>query len=502
MFLLNAIDEFLNKYTMYRVMLWYLICLWIIAIVLGFFGILSYSPVVIFLEGILLVSVSYGVNKLFSLLFHAPTNFESVYISALILVFLITPVLSLDNMLFMAITSVLAMASKYLLTFHKKHMFNPVAIALVITSFALGKSASWWIGTASMLPFVLIGGLLVVRKIQRGDLVLSFFLTATATMAILSFSLNPSDLLKRILLDTPLVYCGLVMLTEPSTTPPTRMLRVLYGGIVGILFAPGIFLYATPELALVIGNIFSFLVSPKAKFFLSLKEKIQLAPDMADFVFPKAQNFSFTPGQYMEWTLAHSHTDFRGNRRYFTLASSPTEETIRIGVRFNEPSSSFKKALNALNTKKQIIATQLSGEFVLPKNTNQKLAFLAGGIGITPYRSMIKYLLDKNQKRDIVLFYAAKDQKEFAYVDIFNYAQKLLGINTVYAITDTQNIPKNWKGQSGRITPEMIKNKIPDYKERLFYLSGPQQMVKAFEKLLKDMGITGRQIKKDFFPGF
>src|SRR5258708_38616884 len=79
---------------------------------------------------------------------------------------------------FLGWAAILAMASKYVLALYKKHLFNPAAIAVVITSFVLHDSASWWIGTVSMLPFVLIGGLLVIRKLRQEDMVWSFFIAA------------------------------------------------------------------------------------------------------------------------------------------------------------------------------------------------------------------------------------------------------------------------------------------------------------------------------------
>lgn len=237
------------------------------------------------------------------------------------------------------------------------------------------------------------------------------------------------------------------------------------------------------------------------KLIVNLHEKIQISSDIVDFVFKPAKKVAFIPGQYMEWTLAHPHTDSRGNRRYFTIASSPTEETIRLGVKFYEKGSSYKKALYNLNQQMSIVGAQLSGEFILPKNGNQKLVFIAGGIGITPYRSFLKYLVDTKEQRDIVMFYSNKTADEIAYKDVFDAAEKELGIRTVYTLTDTVNLPQGWSGKLGRITSGMIAEEVPDYSERLFYLSGPHAMVTGYEEVLKSMGLKSKQIKKDFIPG-
>jgi glycine betaine catabolism B len=301
--------------------------------------------------------------------------------------------------------------------------------------------------------------------------------------------------LNKTFLDSPLVFFAFIMLTEPLTTPPTKLLQSFYGGLVGFLFAPQLrlgVLYTTPEIALLLGNIFSYIVSPKGKQLLKLKEKIQIGPNLFDFIFSSDGGVAFSPGQYMEWTLPHKGSDSRGNRRYFTVASSPTEEEIHLGVKFYDRSSSFKKNLLEMEPGQKMLVGQLSGDFTLPEDKNKKLVLVAGGIGITPFRSMIKYLIDKGEKRDVVLFYSNRTPDEIAYKELFERAQSSLGLKVVYVLT----------GNGEKITPELIKQEAPDYKDRIFYLSGPRSMVLAFEKALKTAEIPSGQIKIDYFPGF
>jgi ferredoxin-NADP reductase len=401
----------------------------------------------------------------------------------------------------------LAISSKYILSIKKKHIFNPVAIAVLLTDVGIGASASWWVGNAYLMPLVILGGLLVIRKTQREDLLFSFFVAAIATISFFSLT-GGSDFfttLNNIFLHSSLFFFGFVMLTEPQTTPPTKRLHILYGTLVGFLFAPQVHistLYSTPELALIFGNIFSYIVSPKQKLLLHLTEKIQIAPDIIDFVFALDKPLAFVPGQYMEWTLGHPHTDSRGSRRYLTLASSPTENTLRIGVKFYPNGSSFKRSLATMPKESPIVAAQLSGEFVLPKDKTRKLVLVAGGIGVTPYRSIIKYLIDMKEKRDIIVLFANKTAADIVYKDLFDQAEHELGIRTIYTLTDKNQIPSDWKGRVGRIDATMIENDISDWKERYFYLSGPHAMVTGYEEVLKGMGLSESNIKKDFFPGF
>jgi ferredoxin-NADP reductase len=494
---MRAIDNFLNNITMYRLVLYFLILLAAVGLFYSLFGVLPYDPITYVFSFTLILTVSFVTNWIFAKTFNAPTNVESVWISALILGLIIAPAKNLNEIIFLGWASILTMTFKYVIAVNKKHIFNPVAISVAITAIAINVSANWWVGSASMLPIVAIGGLLVVRKIRRWDLVLSFLGAAMSTIFFskLLTGSDPVNAVWRSIADTPLVFFAVIMLTEPLTTPPTRILRIVYGTLVGLLFAPQIHLgsiYTTPELALVIGNIFSYVASPKYKLILRLKEKIRLSPDTYEFVFATNSPIDFIPGQYMEFTFEHSGADSRGNRRYLSLASSPTEPEIRLGIKFANPPSSFKRNLFLMTADQKIVASQLIGDFTLPKDQNKKLVFIAGGIGITPFRSMLKYLIDTGERRDIVVLYSAKVKEEFVYLDVLKSAQDKLGIRTIFNESSTQ----------GHLDPNRFAEAIPDYQTRIFYISGSHAVVTAFENVLKQLGIPRRQIVTDYFPGF
>ncbi len=498
-------DNILNRITMYRLALYYLIFLLMVAVALSSVGLLGFDPFALLLTvGFLLAACSI-TNWIFAKAYGVPANAESTYISALILGLIITPLQSPHDLWFLGWAAVWAMASKYIVAIRQKHIFNPVGFAVALTYLTINQSASWWVGSAPMLPFVLLGGVLVVRKTQRSGLVVSFLMTALTTVLI--FSSLGGDLIaaiQSIVFYSPLFFFAFIILTEPLTTPPTQRRRMIYGALVGLVFTPQFHLgdfYTTPEIAILVGNVFSYLVSPQMTLVLTLKQKLELAPGIYDFIFAPNRKLAFAPGQYMEWTLGHADPDSRGNRRYFTLASSPTENTLRVGVKFYDPSSTFKQAMLTLDHRTEIVASHLAGDFVLPRNPNQKLVLIAGGIGITPFRSMIKYLLDTRQPRPIVLFYANRWTNEFIYVDVFERARSVLGIKTVYTVTDTRNVPAWWHGRVGRISPQWIQAEVPDYRNSLFYISGPKGMIDSFKELLHQLHIHENHIKSDFFSG-
>lgn len=498
--IVKFVDDFLNSITMYRLLLYYLIFLLIVAFIYSIFHVLPFSPLSLVFSSTFLVIVCYVGNKIFEKIFNAQTNVESLYITALILALIITPikVFNISNIGFLFWAALLAMASKYILAINKKHVFNPAAIAVTITGITISGYASWWVGTLAMLPFVLLGAL-IIRKIRRFDLVFYFILASVVTSLIFSFAngnSNITGILIKTFVDTPILFFAFIMLSEPLTTPPTKTLQSLYGAFTGILFAPQFHVagfFATPEIALSIANVFSYIVSPKYKLMLTLKEKIKLTDSIYDFVFTSPQKFNFRAGQYMEWTLGHKNSDERGNRRYFTFASSPTEEEVRIGVKFEKDrSSSYKTEMLSMKRGAAIVASQLSGDFTLGPDKNKKLVFIAGGIGVTPFRSIIKYLMDTNEKRDIIVVYNEREAKDMVYKDVFDEAVKKLGIRVIYFETE----------KKGHMTAEKVKKEIPDFKERIFYLSGSNGMVNGFKDVLSEAGLPKNNIKVDYFPGY
>ena len=491
---------------MYRLVLYVLIGMLVLALLLSSFKLLSFSPFALLASTLFLLVMCWAMNTILARVFAVPTNVESATITALILALIIDPAQSSGDIQFLGWAAILAMASKYILSIYHKHLFNPAAIAVVITAVVLNKSASWWVGTTDMLPLVLFGGWLVARKIRQEDVVLVCCGVALACSCVVTLLQGNALLthLQQMLLGSPLFFFTTIMLTEPLTAPPTRSLQRLYAAIVGVLFIPQLHIgsvYSTPEIALVLGNIFSYLVSPKAKVLLTLSRKVKLAPGVMDFVFKPSQQLAFAPGQYMEFTLDHPHADSRGNRRYFTLASSPTEKLVHVGIRFYPEGSSFKRAMTTMNGRTKIMAAQIAGDFTLPANPQQKLVFIAGGIGITPFRSMLKYLLDTREKRDVILFYVNRTASEFVYVDVLQAAQTQLGVKVYPLVTDFAAVPHNWPGLVGRLNEQVIQATVPDYRERTYYLSGPPGMVRASEEMLRHMHVKQNQIKKDFFPG-
>lgn len=503
---MKFIDAFLNSFTMYRVVLSALLILVAIASLCGFFGVLNFSGFSILLSALWLLLSSWGANSLFAKITRAATNTESAFITGLILFFIFSPATTLLEFGILALAAIIANLSKYLFVIGRKHIANPAAFSAVVLGIAGISLAHWWVGTPWLLFPTLVLGLLAARKIRRLSMY-GIFLVFAFLSILITFggSIPTAELLSQVILSWPLFFFAGFMLTEPLTAPTTKKTQLIFGALVGIFFGAQFSfgpIFSTPELALVLGNIYAHFASRAKRIRLSLVRNEAIADNVYEFSFAPKEPVSFRAGQYMEWTLPHAHPDLRGNRRYFTIASSPTEKEIKLGVRISaEKSSSFKTALRALPVGGTLWASHVSGDFILPKEKGTKLVFIAGGIGITPFRSMAKYLIDTDEKRDIVLFHACMRADDFTYENIFKNAERV-GIKTVCLLTDAKNAPAGWNGKTGYLSREIIESETPDWKERIFYLSGPEGMVNAYKKLLHDIGVSQKNIKTDYFPGF
>ncbi len=504
--LIKTVDDFLNHVTMYRLVLYYVFGLLAVAFVMSFFGWAPVDPAQLAMSTLVICAVSWATNRAFSFVYQTPVNSESIWITALILALIMPPVASTDTagLQGLALAAFAAVASKFILAIGRRHVFNPVAIGAVAATYILDQPPTWWVaGNVELMAFVVLGGLLVVRKMQRFEMVSVFIIANLAAALVTTQAETYAAGLTQAVLYSPVFFAGFAMLTEPLTSPQERKWQLAFAALVGVLSSPDIHIgefYLTPELAFLIGNVFAFAVSQKRRFKLTLVEIEKTAAGCYDYVFKSDHRLDHKPGQYIDWTLGMRESDNRGNRRPFTIASSPEEGVVRLGVKFYPKPSAFKRALIAMKPGDAIYASHTAGSFTLPEDRNEKLTFIAGGIGVTPFRSMVQHMLDQRDARPIVMLYGNNKVDEIAYADVFNRAETELGIRTVYAVN--QAPPHGTNMHHGFIDADLIAREVPDMHERTFYISGPRAMVVKFQDVLKELGVSRKRIKVDFFPGF
>lgn len=489
----KAIDAILNRFTMYKVMLYGLVLLLVAADALAWAGTISIGPMALLLSAAILGTVCYVTNELFGRIFKAPRNSESYLITALILTCILPPADSLHRALLVAFAGAIAMVSKYILVRRGSHFLNPAATAAFVVSVTGLLPATWWIASPALAPFTALLALAVLRKQRHFQLFFVFALSALLLMLYIGVGFHDqsaASVFKNAWLSWPIIFMGSVMLIEPSTLPPTRYYQLLVGVLVGAVFASQLHVgsvTATPQTALLIGNLMTLLAVPAMGALLRLKQITPLAPNIYDLAFERPKGLQFAPGQYLEWTLSYPRADIRGNRRTFSIASAPTEPDVHIGIKTYQPSSTFKQALLRLQPGQYIRAAHVAGNFTLPRDTKRPLVFIAGGIGITPFRSMVQQLVDTNQQRNITLLYSATTEADFVYREVFQSATTV-GLKAHYV--------------TGRLDEATIRDCVPGLQQSLVYISGPDAMVTGYKHMLRGMGVGQANIKTDHFTGY
>lgn len=229
----------------------------------------------------------------------------------------------------------------------------------------------------------------------------------------------------------------------------------------------------------------------------TLKEIRPETSEALTFIFTSDSPLDYKPGQHVVLRLPHENPDERGIIRTFTLSSSPTQEGI-VSITTKQGISSFKKALFSLSAGATIEARGPAGNMYLLENEVGQHIMLAGGIGITPLRSMIKYAFDKKLTLPITLLYSNKTPEEIVFKQELNMiVQATLTIKIIYTITQ----PKD--GLPGRrIDEAMIKEYCPDIPNAIFYIAGPTGLVEAMLTLLTGMGVPQEHVKFEKFSGY
>ncbi len=220
------------------------------------------------------------------------------------------------------------------------------------------------------------------------------------------------------------------------------------------------------------------------------------AHNIKTFWFKPERPVRYTAGQFTEIYLPHDNVDGRGIRRWFTLSSSPTDKMVSITTKFaSHQSSTFKQYLARLQSGSSLKLADPMGDFVLPKDTSIPLVFAAGGMGITPMHSMIKWLHDTGEQRDIHLIYAVTEEDELAFLPLFT-EYKLKFTPIVKAPSST------YKGKIGSLSTDRILQLAGNDPRSLIYLSGPEPMVETFFKEFPSKGVSEDRLVTDYFPGY
>ena len=222
------------------------------------------------------------------------------------------------------------------------------------------------------------------------------------------------------------------------------------------------------------------------------------ADSIVSYLFEPESALDFQAGQYLRYTLPHPHSDARGASRSFTIASAPSEPLVRLTTRFSTLPSTFKQALSSMALGTVVEASGPHGQFVYT-HTDAPAVLIAGGIGITPFRSILGDLAARQPQSSTTLLYSnASPEIPFrAFLD--GLAPDWPALHVVYTVTRPTT---EWQGTTGRIDAEFIQHHVPDPSRHVYFVCGPNALVDSMRATLAEIGVDASRIKHEGFPGY
>jgi ferredoxin-NADP reductase len=208
----------------------------------------------------------------------------------------------------------------------------------------------------------------------------------------------------------------------------------------------------------------------------------------------------FQAGQYFHVTLPDiGHQDDKGLRRHITVVTSPNERGV-LGLATRLRDSAFKRSLDELPVGTEVDVDQPKGDFVLPEETSRSLVFIAGGIGITVFRSMLLYVREERLPYRITLVYSNRDRASTAFLDeLRELEEELPGFRLVLTMTEDPG----WEGETRRVDAQFIRDHFGDELEQYqFLVAGPPAMAESVEKELEEAGVDQASVRVERYTGY
>lgn len=237
-------------------------------------------------------------------------------------------------------------------------------------------------------------------------------------------------------------------------------------------------------------------------FICKLKHRELIAERTMAFRFEKPPRWAFKPGQYLDMTLlGPSETDSEGNVRSFSVASTPHEETIMVATRMRD--TAFKRVLKTMPMGTAVKIEGPSGDLILQNDAARTAVLLAGGIGITPFRSIAHWAAKQQSPNRIVLFYSNRRPEDAPFLAEL---QRLEKDNPKYELvatmTEIEKSHQPWNGETGLIDQEMLAKHLKGATSPIYYIAGPPAMAKGLLIMLTKTGVKNDDIHAEEFAGY
>lgn len=235
---------------------------------------------------------------------------------------------------------------------------------------------------------------------------------------------------------------------------------------------------------------------------VKLKDRRQVAEGTMAFFFDKPEGFEFSGGQSIDLTLIDPpQTDSEGNTRTFSLASAPQEPDLMVATRMRD--TAFKRVLRVLLPGSLVKIEGPFGFMTLPRKATRTVALLAGGIGITPFRSMLCQSTRVNAGHRLFLFYSNRRPEDAAFlVELQALANQYPDFTLVPTMTDLEKSKIVWNGTRGYINREMLVTFVGDLAKPIYYIAGPPALVAGMRTMLQEAGVDDDDICTEDFSGY
>jgi ferredoxin-NADP reductase len=236
-------------------------------------------------------------------------------------------------------------------------------------------------------------------------------------------------------------------------------------------------------------------------FKTKLHNRCEVAERTMAFRFERPSDWTFKAGQFVDITLINPpETDAEGNVRGFSITSAPYQNMLMVATRMRD--TAFKRVLRAAPLETEVKIEGPFGDFILHHNAARPAVLLAGGIGITPFRSMVLQATREGLPHRIFLFYSNRRPEDAPFLEeLRSLEQQNPNYTFVPAMTDMARSHRAWHGETGRLSQEMLSRYVKNAESGVYYIAGPPAMVKGVRSMLGDAGIDD-DVRTEEFPGY
>jgi ferredoxin-NADP reductase len=234
----------------------------------------------------------------------------------------------------------------------------------------------------------------------------------------------------------------------------------------------------------------------------ALRSREKVAHGTMAFRFEKPPGWVFKAGQFLDITLVDPpETDAEGNIRSFSIASGPHEDTLMIATRMRD--SAFKRVLKSMPIGTAVKIEGPSGDLTLHQDSARPAVFLAGGIGITPFRSILLQAAREKLPHRLFLFYSNHGPEDAPFLEELEaLEQQNPRYTMIPSMSDMSMSSRPWSGEVGLIDRAMLSRHVKDAVSPIYYVAGPPKLVTAMQAMLKAQSVADADVRAEAFSGY